>query len=376
MSLHPDTTPPRPDIHAFTGLRAIASWIVVAYHIRADLPFPASVQAVVAHGEYAVDLFFVMSGYVLALSYGPRFHHPAALGDGLRFLGFRLARIYPTHAVVLGLYCLVPLLFVATGRLLPPGRFDLINLGASALLVQNWGALETLDWNVPAWSISAEFLFYLSFPLAAAAVGCLRASTGPAQAVAMVASLASLVALGYAAGGLAADIPHVGALRCLLECTLGMILLEAARLWRPGPHASNALTVAAFALAALFGTGLAPDYAVLPAAILCLLWSLLEPRNLASRLLARPVMLWLGRISFVTYIVHYLVKDTVKLLLVGHIPAAAAQATYFATVLAASALLHHAIERPGQRAGQRLTQLLLTRLPTPNRTLPRQEPTP
>lgn len=365
---------PRPDIHAFTGLRGIAAWAVVAYHIRADLPFTAPLQHAFAHGEYAVDLFFVMSGYVLALSYGPLFHRAAAPGDALRFLGYRLARIYPAHAVVLALYVLVPMAILATGRSLQPGRFEPGYLAASALLVQNWGLFDVIGWNVPAWSISAELMFYLVFPLIIIATGRLHAAPKPVTALALAIPLVALAALGHAAGQLTAGITHAGPLRCLLECTLGTILLEAARIWRPRLPASTALTVAAIALAALFGTGLAPDYAVMPAAIFCLLWSLLEPRNPLGRVLATPVLLWLGRVSFATYIVHYLIKDVVKLLLVGHIPALAAQAAYFAAVLAASALLHHLIERPGQRAGQRLTQALLARLPASYRTPLRPEP--
>lgn len=369
-----DAVRPRPDIHAFTGLRGIAAWAVVAYHIRADLPFPAALQHAFAHGEYAVDLFFVMSGYVLALSYGPLFHRAAVPGDALRFLGYRLARIYPAHAVVLALYTVLPIVIIATGRPLSPARFDPGYLAASVLLVQNWGLFDVIGWNVPAWSISAELMFYIAFPLVAAVAGRLRAGPKPVIAAALATTLVALAAAGHTAGQLTAAITHAGPLRCLLECTLGTILLEAARIWHPTPSASITLTAAAIALAALFGTGLAPDYAVMPAAILCLLWSFLDPRNPLGRMLANPVLLWLGRVSFATYIVHYLIKDVVKLLLVGHIPAPAAQATYFAAVLAASAILHYLVERPGQRAGQRLTQALLTRLPAAYRAPLRPEP--
>ena len=368
--------PPRPDIHAFTGLRGIAAWAVVAYHIRIDLPFPGFLQSAFAHGDYAVDLFFVMSGYVLALSYGPLFHRTAMLGDALRFFGYRLARIYPAHAVVLALYVLLTFTIVAAGRPLSPSRFDPAYLFASIFLVQNWGLFDTIGWNIPAWSISAEMMFYVAFPLITVATGRLRATPTPRAAIiaAVIATLAALAALGQSAGQLTAAITHAGALRCLLECTLGTLLLEAARAWHPTPWASAVLTALALALAALFGTGLAPDYAVLPAAILCLLWSLLEPRNPLARILANPVLLWLGRISFATYIVHYLIKDTVKLLLVGHTPASVAQATYFAAVLAASVVMHYVVERPGQRAGQRLTHALLARLPAIYRAPLRPEP--
>ena len=327
-----------------------------------DLPFPGVLQRIAAQGEYAVDLFFVMSGFVLALSYGPLFRRAADWPTTLRFLGYRLARIYPLHACVLAAFLLVPAAYVATGRILPPGAYPPGSYLASLLLVQDWGLFPSADWNVPAWSISAELMFYLAFPLIA--FGMSRVERNRAGlAVGGAVLLGALGVFGHAAGGLAMALAHNGPLRCLGECTLGLWLLAAARAWPPGALGSAGLTAAAIGLGALFAAGLAPDYAVVPLAVLCLLWAVLEPRNPIARAVTGPVLLWLGRASFATYIVHYLVKDVVKLLLVGHLPHLAALGAYLVAVLAATAVLHHLVERRGQRAGQRLTEALLARLP-------------
>ena len=333
------------------------------YHIRMDLPLPGIVQRVVGHGEYAVDLFFVMSGFVLALSYGPLFQRPSGLPTALRFLGYRLARIYPLHACVLAAYLLVPLAYAGTGRVLPTDRFHVGYFAASTLLAQNWGLFPTIEWNVPAWSISAELMFYLAFPLIALGISWVEQGRARLALVGGI-LLAAIGTLGYEAGGLVAFLAHTGPLRCLGECTLGMWLLGAARAWQPGQGGSAVLAAVAAGLVAFFGAGWAPDYAVMPLAMACFLWAVLEPGPLA-RVLSGPLLLWLGRASFATYIVHYLIKDVVKLLFVGHTPDSAALALYLAAVLTASAVLHRWVERPGQRAGQRLTEALLARLPVP-----------
>ena len=59
---------------ALTGIRGIAAWVVVLFHVRVTLvhSLPGWVLAVIAKGYLAVDLFFILSGFVLWYNYGER----------------------------------------------------------------------------------------------------------------------------------------------------------------------------------------------------------------------------------------------------------------------------------------------------------------
>ena len=93
-------------IKALTGLRVIAAMWVVLFHFRplsreAAPDFSESLAPVLNCGAQGVDLFFVLSGFVLAWNYldtlGPSFSPQATL----RFLWLRLARVWPVYLVTL-----------------------------------------------------------------------------------------------------------------------------------------------------------------------------------------------------------------------------------------------------------------------------------
>ncbi len=91
---------------------------MVLYHFREYLPSrsPEWLSGLSAQGYLAVDLFFILSGFVLALNYAESFRDSLAGAAGFYWL--RFARIYPLHFVMLTLFLLNPLavaLFSASG---------------------------------------------------------------------------------------------------------------------------------------------------------------------------------------------------------------------------------------------------------------------
>ncbi len=152
------------EIQSLTALRGIAAIWIVLHHFwpQTDSPVPF----VIAKGYLAVDLFFILSGFVLYLVYSK------ALADGefeyKRFLVKRFARLYPVHIVTLLLaaliLCLGPSLGFA-GRTLPYDFGQMIFLHAT--LLHAWGITETGGLNYPSWSLSAEAFAYALFPLLA-----------------------------------------------------------------------------------------------------------------------------------------------------------------------------------------------------------------
>jgi peptidoglycan/LPS O-acetylase OafA/YrhL len=146
-----------PHLPALDGLRGVAAMWVFALHLFDEGSGHAS------PGYLGVDVFFVLSGFVLSHAYGRRLKDT---GDYARFLRARLARIYPLH--------LLTLLVVGALVLLWPGfaasygdveeRFGPAAFVAQLLLVQNWAYFLPTSFNTPAWSLSAEWAGYLVFP--------------------------------------------------------------------------------------------------------------------------------------------------------------------------------------------------------------------
>lgn len=347
----------RGEILSLTGLRALAAWWVVLFHFKDFLLLGGTFNRVISSGALAVDLFFVMSGFVIGTRYNKLFSSVMTSKTYMWFIGIRLARIYPLHIVLLCFYVLVPLALAVTDRNGLPDRFSFTYFVQSVFLIQDWGLSGALAWNMPAWSISAELLFYLMFPLITFVASRLLHTRFGLLAVGFILLLAINI-LGDVAGGLTEDIVQFGALRCLVECMLGIWLSYAATRMAFAAAGSVGLLALSTGLIVLWWSKRLPDYAALPPAFVFLIWGLLDGRNVISRALAMPVLVWLGEISFSTYLVHFFCKDWVKFLLGDRMPALALSAVYVLSVLLASIALNRQIEVPGRRAGRRLANRL------------------
>ena len=91
------------EIDALTGVRGVAAVIVIAYHTYPAADFPYGISHLVARGYLAVDVFFVLSGFVMALTYGSLFRDRVTPPAFFTFLMRRVARLYPLYIVFLAL---------------------------------------------------------------------------------------------------------------------------------------------------------------------------------------------------------------------------------------------------------------------------------
>lgn len=156
FDLNNKITPPG-RLDALTGLRCYAALMVVFFHISLNRFFmpetPAVEQAqylLSNAGWLGVTFFFVLSGFVLTWSQRP--------GDmPLDFLWRRLAKIGPNHVVT---FCLA---FAVAGLAGAEPWEALSNL----LLLHAWVPRDTAFFSInhPSWSLSAELFFYACFPL-------------------------------------------------------------------------------------------------------------------------------------------------------------------------------------------------------------------
>lgn len=336
----------RPELRPLTAVRAPFAWAVVLYHLRLSLVgwAPAGAIRALGHGYLAVDIFFLLSGFVIWLNYGDRLVGREAATD---FLVRRLARIWPLHAAMLAFGALLAAVLLVSGR--PAPDFPFAALPLHLLLVQDWGWSNPQMWNDPAWSISAEWAAYLLAPVIALALPRRRLPT-PLLLLVATLPLLALAAL-FGRHPLGFDLAHDGVPRCLGEFFCGAALSVLWRRWRGDVRIEAGCWIAGAACLASASAGV-PEAIAMPFGFAALLLGLALGAERPRHPLGGRAIHWLGEISYATYLVHYLLFFAFKLAFVrdaSDVPPAQALA-YLLLVLAASALLHHGLERPAQRA--------------------------
>jgi peptidoglycan/LPS O-acetylase OafA/YrhL len=136
---------------ALDSLRGICAIMVAIYHFStasylADAPF-------IRNGFLFVDFFFVLSGFVIASSYGDKLRSGLSIAQ---FMFLRLGRLYPLHVFVLCLYLPIAM---------KKGGYSASDFWLTAALLQAFSYDQLGNWNPPSWSISAEIWTYLIFAL-------------------------------------------------------------------------------------------------------------------------------------------------------------------------------------------------------------------
>lgn len=342
------------ELRALTAARGVAAWMVVLFHIRLSIAgLPPGWLRMFGKGYLAVDFFFLLSGFVIWLAWGERLRD-RGWREVPRFWQKRVARIWPLHLAVLGGTVLVVLALAASGRY-DPARFPFGELPLHIFLLQNWGFTRELSWNDPAWSISCELAAYLVFPLLVRAIDW-HALPSWLVAIAAAAFLVILAAVMASAPTLGHDIPRFGLARCLTEFATGTAIATLWWRWRAAPVVPAIGTAGLFAAAMLGWASGAPEPLAVPFALAALLLGLALTAGARGNPLDWPVLHYLGKISYATYLSHFLLFFVVKLALVddGRAIPPPVIALHLALVLVCSIALHHLWERPAQERVQRL----------------------
>jgi peptidoglycan/LPS O-acetylase OafA/YrhL len=298
MSTDRTSVPRTPRLLApFEGFRGLAALSVCLYHLH-HVPglstLTARLPGFFGSGWVFVDVFFVLSGWVIAHVYADRIAEGSAT---LRaFFAARVARLWPLHMVVLLVwFAMAPVLFGAVGAGAYAGCLPQL-----ATLSFTWGPLACAAPVPPAWSISAEMVAYLAFPLLVAA-GLLRSMRGALVLIAV--GVGGYLAMQTLWGGF-----HVYDGRAPLRALSGFFI--GAGLWRclrDAPLADRTATrVQWIAAAGLIG-GIAlnlPPFFLLGASVLLIVGVAAGHGPLARLLSTRP-LLTLGRLSFGLYLWHW-----------------------------------------------------------------------
>ena len=314
------------------GLRGYAVFLVFLVHyvtfvsawIEAAAPVGIVAEAIQVIGNTGVDLFFVLSGYLI---YGSLIVSPRPFG---RFMARRVQRIYPAFIVVFMIYLVLSLVFLSEDKI--PSH----PIAAAAYLIGNLLLLPGLFPIEPmitvAWSLSYEMCFYLMVPLVVASAG-LRNWTARGRTTLFAVAGVLICLLGEA-------LP--GTLGRMSMFVWGIMLWEALARWTK-PTASTTLAISALAAGYLVTlvptigpTGAILKIAVLGAALFVLCFTCFaDPNGSLARAFSWTPLRWFGNMS-------YSVLPTARSGSQGELRGASTGATCFATRLVAVRRAHTA----------------------------------
>lgn len=291
------------DIKPLTGLRFIAAFWLLLYFFWDRLGLaPRDNVPLMDAGSMGVDLFFILSGFILAHVYGPQvenktFHWRA-------FLWARLARVYPLHLACLAAMVLLWAAALKMGATLPAHAFDVTQLPAHITLTQAWGTVKADGWNFPSWSISAEWFAYLTFPVTFAIASLFKKA--PLAGIAFAAALfAALVAFAHQMDMVLINMTwQGGALRIVPSFLMGICLWMAGRNLSMPAHIAQ-VGVGTSLVWVLGMSTLGVSHEIIWPGLAGVVFFLAETSKHAERAMcANKTWVYLGEISFAAYMVH------------------------------------------------------------------------
>jgi exopolysaccharide production protein ExoZ len=331
------------------GLRGFAVFLVFVVHysslsqawLRDSGPLLPLLGAAHNIGNVGVDLFFVLSGFLI---YGALLDGSKGFG---RYFVRRVRRIYPAFLVVFVIYLLASALRPAESKI-PSGWAD-----AALYLTQNLLLLPGIFPIEPmitvAWSLSYEMFYYLVAPLVMWAAA-LKTRSAPWRLAFVV--VVSVVAFGAAA--------WLGGPVRLGMFLAGIVLFELMRN-RPGRAPGSAVAFAALLASLWLSLIPLPGAAaqslrtlLLGVGFALLCWCcFVRGDSLASRLFNWTPMRWLGNMSYSYYLLHGLSLKVFFMALAWVLPSPGVSAMVlwlwlpaFAVTLVPTVLLFLLVERP------------------------------
>ena len=361
-------------LDALDGLRGLSALFVALFHF--DALHSLYWAGWLRHLYPVLTFFFLVSGFVMAMTYGHQIHD---LRSSAAFAVRRAGRLWPVHLFALVTLVLLELIRALlgyfgvsrSGSSAFTGHFSLFSLVENVFLIQSWALYKPFSWNGPAWTMSTELIAYLLFVTLILAVGQLQWRIAGAFLLAAVGSA------GYAwETELWKNLEGISIAWCIEGFFFGYVLYYA---WRRWPIRSRSLgsvvEIGAFvAWAAIVHMG-GPGWTwlILLSLMAALIYAVASERGVLSQVLRARSLVWLGQISLPIYLLHIpilvalngalrIIERTLGPLYspnsvpnrpfvidFGHVwMADLLTLAYFATVIGLSALTHYYIEAPSR----------------------------
>ena len=345
----------RRTIPALTGIRGVAALLVVLFHLPLATLYslPGEVP-VIRNGTYGVEMFFILSGFILLHVHSGDFERPTF--PALRqFALTRFFRIYPLHVGVL--LCIVVFVFMAPGyvawfRTIPTfeDTFSPAGFFQTLTLTNRIGLPSLGDWNPPSWSLSSEVVGYATFPVLAHLATKVRSLSLCFLSAIGLLTVYCVVRMAFSYEG--------SVIRMALCFSAGVALARAYHL-RPVVRFSSSLAATCGLLSV---TALAFDktaaFSVFGFA--GLIYALALGGGTLERFLASAPVMFLGTISFSLYLVHFILQTALLWAFWG-----GDGYTEYPTLsllillglnLGVATLFYYLIERPSHQFGRRVAK--------------------
>ncbi len=287
----------KPQIHFIQALRAIAAMMVLVWHFKPKGEHASPVlDFFFTNGFAGVDLFFVISGFIMVYTTGGR---DGGARQALLFMAKRFARIWPLYAFGTALYVsfLIALDWMTKG--------DFIKTGLS-LIFYPVSPSPTLDVG---WTLNIEMYFYLVFA-ACILFDRLRWTMAGLWIISTLIVQSSITSFAFVPDSLGFMVPVLAQAvhPCIPEFFAGMII---AAFFMSGIRINKSLGFPLAALLIAFSAWQYIDgfynkpgiYGMGASAIAIVLgFSLAEKTGFGWK--PSPLLIWMGNISFSIYIIH------------------------------------------------------------------------
>ena len=284
------------------SLRGIAAVMVAISHFRID-SFIYQNQFI-GNSYLWVDFFFVLSGFVIALNYQSKIKNFQSL---FAFQAKRFIRLYPLHLILLFMFLGLEYLeffkefYTNSIGIAPAFSKNSISAFAHNIFLTHNLFLNTVSWNYPSWSISAEFYTYFLF-------GVLILLTRGSYKYIMWTSVAViflsfLILLNTSMG------TSQGIIRCFYSFFLGAIIFNINNKSSIKISTFFSYFIFTLALLGIYFSGPSQSISInilMPLVFTSLILSLLRSRadNKLIKILSLNFLTFLGAISYSIYMIH------------------------------------------------------------------------
>lgn len=360
-------------IEELESIRGIAALLIVFYHIPGWNSLFYNIT-LIRHADIMVELFFVLSGFVIFKAYANRITSPAEL---LKFQLLRLGRLYPVHLIFL-----LAFLFFEIAKYYAASRLGIVSQNKTPFVENNWAAFfqqllliqaifpsgNEISFNGPAWSISVEFYTYLLFGLIALYFGRVKIHIYTCMAI-----LSCIFLVLYSGDD------EAFLIRCIAGFFIGCCTAEVSNRFKVTfPNYSILAVICAIvALMQFKPAGHLSEIGVYALTALLILAIVLSHDNSIKKFLRLKVFLWLGTISYSVYMSHsailWVVNQTLRMVfhkpeaLIGKIytpqlsltEALMTYTLYLSLVLIVSTFVFFGIEKPLREKSRQAVKKLI-----------------
>lgn len=291
-------------IEELESIRGVAALLIVFFHMPKWNPLFNI--GIINNGYLMVELFFVLSGFVIFNAYSNKINKS---NDLFRFQFLRFGRLYPVHLIFLIVYLAIEVAKYLAGLkfgIKSPNSIPFKDNNISAffeniLLIQSILPNRNLTFNYPSWSISVEFYMYLIF-----GVVILFSKNFKVHVFLLLATVSLIVLISQSTFGFNA------LFRCVAGFSIGC--LTASALNKSQIFVPKYLSTIAFIGIILFlQLKVSQEYDVLiyflTAALISTL--ILSPSGFLNNILRFKLFTWLGTISYSVYMSHAAIEWTV-----------------------------------------------------------------